>query len=92
MAFYKLKSQSALPDDLEVNLPPAGNTTLDRIHQSMLLFADARSDALKRFIIETIGSDVQVWKLANALSALYPKSSEEKRWVDGVLARKKGLG
>ena len=29
---------------------------------------------------------------AQALSALYSKTCEEKRWVDGVLARKKGLG
>ena len=28
----------------------------------------------------------------NAKGALYPAGSEEKRWVDGVLARKKGLG
>jgi hypothetical protein len=31
-------------------------------------------------------------RLAQALSALYPAHTEEKRWVDGVLARKKGLG
>ena len=31
-------------------------------------------------------------RLAQALSALYPKHVEEKRWVDGVLGRKKGLG
>jgi hypothetical protein len=34
----------------------------------------------------------EIRQLAQALSALYPKSSDEKRWVDGVLARKKGLG
>jgi putative DNA methylase len=56
-----------------------------------LLFTEARTEALKRFIQALIGTEVQVWKLANALSALYPKFSEEKRWVDGVLARKKGL-
>jgi hypothetical protein len=32
------------------------------------------------------------YDLHQALSALYPSSTEEKRWVDGVLARKKGLG
>ena len=30
--------------------------------------------------------------LAQVLSYLYPKTSDEKRWIDGVLARKKGLG
>lgn len=32
------------------------------------------------------------WRLAQALSALYPAHTDEKCWVDGVLARKKGLG
>lgn len=71
----------------------SGETTLDRIHQSMLLFSAGRSEALQRFLVEDgIGRDQRFWKLAQALSALYPKESDEKRWVDGVLARKKGLG
>ncbi len=70
-----------------------GNTILDRIHQAMLLFSTNRSEALKRFLVEDgMGRDPRFWQLAQALSALYPKASEEKRWVDGVLARKKGLG
>ena len=36
--------------------------------------------------------DQRFWRLAQALSALYPGDTEEKRWVDGVLARKKALG
>src|SRR5207247_176606 len=71
----------------------AGKTTLDRIHQSMLLFGEGRGEALKRFLVEDgAGKDDRFWRLAQALSALYPASSQEKRWVDGVLARKKGLG
>jgi adenine-specific DNA methylase len=70
-----------------------GKTTLDRVHQSMLLFATGQSDALKRFLVdEGIGKNAQFWKLAQALAALYPTGTEEKRWVEGVLARKKGLG
>ena len=70
-----------------------GETVLDRIHQSMILFAAGRGEALKRFLVEDgAGKDQRFWKLAQALSALYPKTSDEKRWVDGVLARKKGLG
>jgi adenine-specific DNA methylase len=70
-----------------------GATVLDRIHQSMLLFAGGRADALKRFIVEEgVGGDARFWKLAQSLSALYPAGSEEKRWVDGVLARKKSFG
>jgi len=71
----------------------AGRTTLDRVHQAMLLFGAGRSDALRRFLVdEGVGRDERLWRLAQALSALYPTHSEEKRWVDGVLARKKGLG
>ena len=78
--------------DDDVVVPP-GRTVLDRVHQSMLLFAAGRSNALKRFLVdEGIGKDERFWRLAQALSALYPPRSEEKRWVDGVLARKKGLG
>jgi putative DNA methylase len=73
--------------------PAAGRTTLDRVHQAMILFAAGRSAALQRFLVEQgVGRDQSFWRLAQALSALYPGSTEEKRWVDGVLARKKGLG
>jgi hypothetical protein len=63
------------------------------VHQSMILFGAGRSETLKRFIVEEgVGKDGRYWKLAQSLSALYPSGSEEKRWVDGALARKKGLG
>lgn len=77
----------------DVSTPSPGLTTLDRIHQSMILFGAGRGEALKRFLVdEGIGRVTQFWKLAQALSALYPTGSDEKRWVDGVLGRKKGLG
>ncbi|OIP30656.1 MAG: hypothetical protein AUK47_24650 [Deltaproteobacteria bacterium CG2_30_63_29] len=77
----------------EVSAPKAGTTTLDRVHQAMLLFASGRGDAMKRFLVEEgVGRQAPFWKLAQSLSALYPTGSDEKRWVDGVLARKKGLG
>jgi len=73
--------------------PKVGETTLDRVHQAMILFASGRSEALRRFLVEEgVGRDGRFWTLAQALSALYPNGSDEKRWVDGVLARKKGLG
>ncbi len=78
---------------MEKTVSKIGDTTLDRIHQSMILFATSRSEALKRFLVEDgAGKDQRFWSLAQALSALYPPKCEEKRWVDGVLARKKGLG
>ena len=77
----------------EKNAPRAGETVLDQLHQAMILFAAGRSQAMKRFLVEEgIGRDGRFWRLAQALSALYPSSTDEKRWVDGVLARKKSLG
>jgi hypothetical protein len=59
----------------------------------MVLFGGNRGEALRQFLVEDrVGHDGRFWKLAQSLSALYPASTEEKRWVDGVLARKKGLG
>lgn len=73
--------------------PEAGATTLDRVHQAMLLFGAGRGEAVRRFLVDDgAGNDERFWRLANALSALYPAGTDEKRWVDGILARKKGLG
>lgn len=84
---------SSAEDEWQEDRIQAGQTTLDQIHQAMLLFGAGRSTALKRFLVdEGIGKAERFWRLAQALSALYPSSSEEKRWVDGVLAKKKGLG
>ena len=77
----------------DVGVPPPGETTLERVHQAMVLFAGGRSGALKRFLVEeAIGTDARFWKLAQSLSALYPTGTDEKRWVEGVLARKQRLG
>lgn len=71
----------------------AGETTLDRIHQSMILFAAGRGEAIRRFLVDdAVGRDQRFWRLANALAALYPRGTDERRWIEGVLARKKGLG
>jgi putative DNA methylase len=59
----------------------------------MILFAAGHSEALKRFLVEEgAGRDQRFWSLAQALSALYPNGTDEKRWIDGVLARKKSFG
>lgn len=77
----------------EISGPPVGNTVLDRLHQAMILFAAGRGELMKRFLQEDgVGHDARFWKLAQSLLALYPVGSEEKRWVDGVLSRKKSLG
>jgi adenine-specific DNA methylase len=91
--FGELEAAAEVQGWGEVGAPKAGTTTLDRVHQAMLLFGSGRGEALKRFLVEEgVGKQAQFWKLAQSLSALYPSGSDEKRWVDGVLARKKGLG
>ncbi|MCL4466053.1 MAG: DUF1156 domain-containing protein [Chloroflexi bacterium] len=81
------------PTGNALGAPAPGSTTLDRVHQAMILFGAGRAEALKRFVSEGgVGNDRTFWQLAQTLSALYPSGSEEKRWVDGVLARKKSLG
>lgn len=84
-----------LPEDEygEIKLTRIGETVCDKVHQAMLLFNSGRSEALKRFLVdEGIGNDSKFWQLAQSFSALYLTGSDEKRWVDGLLARKKGLG
>ena len=77
----------------EKTVKRVGETALDRVHQAMILFAAGRGEALKRFVVEDgVGQDGKFWRLAQALSALYPSGTDEKRWVDGVLARKKQFG
>ena len=77
----------------ELKGPPPGTTILDRLHQAMILFGAQRGELLKRFLVEDgVGKDARFWKLAQSLAALYPTGTDERRWVEGVLARKKGLG
>jgi adenine-specific DNA methylase len=92
------KAQQALFEEMApepeegVTVEP-GQSTLDHVHQVMLLFGEGRSEALRRFLVdEGVGRDGRFWGLADALSRLYPPSSQEKRWVDGLLARKRSLG
>jgi hypothetical protein len=50
----------------------------DRVHQSMILFAAGRSEALKRFlVVDGTGNDTRFWTLAQALSALYRQHRRE---------------
>ncbi len=62
-------------------------------HQSMILFSAGRREVPRRFLLtDGAGNDQHFWRLAQALSALYPATTDEKRWVDGVFSQKKGLG
>lgn len=89
----QLLFEEMAPEPEEGMTVEPGQSTLDRLHQAMLLFAEGRSEALRRFLVdEDVGRDGRFWRLADALSRLYPASSQEKRWADGLLARKKVLG
>ena len=60
-------------------------TTLDRLHAGMLLQASGRTEALRTLIRAEQDRGPDFLRLSNALSALYPRGSEEKRLVDGML-------
>jgi putative DNA methylase len=60
-------------------------TTLDRVHAAMLLQASGRTNALRALLRAEQDRGPDFLRLANALSALYPKGSEEKRLLDAML-------
>jgi len=77
----------------ELKVEQTGKTVLDRLHQAMLLFRTGRTEALKRFLVEDgAGKDDRFWKLAQSLTSLYPKDTDERRWVEAVQTYKKNLG
>ena len=69
-------------DELEAR---HGATTLDRIHAAMLLQASGRSQALRNLLRAEQERGPDFLRLANALTALYPPGSEEKRLLDAML-------
>jgi len=60
-------------------------TTLDRVHAAMLLQASGRANALRALLKAEQERSPDFLRLANALSALYPKNSDEKRLLDAML-------
>jgi hypothetical protein len=62
-----------------------GATTLDRVHAAMLLQSSGRANALRALLKSEIERGPDFLRLANALSALYPKDSDEKRLLDAML-------
>jgi len=63
----------------------ASATTLDRVHAAMLLQSGGQAHALRALIKAEQERGPDFLRLANALSALYPKGSEEKRLLDAML-------
>ncbi len=64
---------------------PQTVTTLDRVHAAMLLQRSGQTNGLRAMLREETQRGPDFLRLANALSRLYPKDSEEKRLLDAML-------
>jgi adenine-specific DNA methylase len=78
----KRKGKKGTGKDLTTNTEA---TTLDRVHAAMLLQASGRTNALRALLQAEQDRGPDFLRLANALSALYPRDSEEKRLLDAML-------
>ena len=75
--------KNILEEDLEFE--SGGATVLDRVHAAMLLQTSGHANALRALIDSELSRGPEFLHLANALSALYPRGSQEKRLVDAML-------
>ena len=71
--------------DGDAELQTIDATALDRVHAAMLLQASGHANALRTLIGTEQGRGPEFLRLANALSALYPRGSQEKRLLDAML-------
>ncbi len=69
----------------DAELQTVDATTLDRLHAAMLLQANGHANALRTLISAEQERGPDFLRLANALSALYPRGSREKRLLDAML-------
>lgn len=60
-------------------------TTLDKVHAAMILQDTGQTNTLRALIKSELERGQDFQRLANSLSALYPKGSKEKRLVDAML-------
>ena len=60
-------------------------TTLDRVHAAMLLQSGGQANALRALLKGEIERGPDFLRLANALSGLYPKGSEELRLLEAMI-------
>lgn len=60
-------------------------TTLDHVHKAMLFQKQGQTNALRELLFYEQQWRPDFVRLANSLSALYPKGSEEKRLLDAML-------
>jgi hypothetical protein len=78
------KSKKASGEKAELPAPQQV-TTLDRVHAAMLFQSSGQTNGLRALLREEQQRGPDFIRLANALSALYPKDSEEKRLLDAML-------
>ena len=71
--------------DSEAELQTIDATVLDRVHAAMLLQYNGHANALRALIAAEQDRGPDFLRLANALSALYPRGSQEKRLLDAML-------
>ena len=71
--------------DSDAELQALDATALDRVHAAMLLQASGHANALRTLIVAEEDRGPEFLRLANALSALYPRGSQEKRLLDAML-------
>ena len=71
--------------DGDAKLQTIDATALDRVHGAMLLQASGHANALRSLIGAEQDRGPDFLRLANALSALYPRGSQEKRLLDAML-------
>ena len=69
----------------DAELQTINATALDRVHAAMLLQASGHANALRALIAAEQERGPDFLRLANALSALYPRGSQEKRLLDAML-------
>ena len=71
--------------DSDAELQTLDATALDRVHAAMLLQVSGHANALRALIGAEQDRGPDFLRLANALSALYPRGSQEKRLLDAML-------
>ena len=80
---HRRRKPSIVEDGAELQAIDA--TTLDRVHAAMLLQASGHANALRTLIAAEQERGPDFLRLANSLSALYSRGSEEKRLLDAML-------
>src|SRR5262249_2562319 len=80
------RKNASTPRIAQTAAPPRRDaTTLDRVHAAMLLQSAGQSNALRALLAAEQDRGPDFLRLANAMSALYPRDYEEKRLLDAML-------